>query len=148
MNKELHDANHQIPGECWEAYGIHSNPALPYSQKKIVGSYRYNVPTQRISNGKKPPILQVVSSFIVMLCVCVLMVGCYSENMFVSAANTDAIETTLIAVNDGESLWSISANHPIAGLSTQECVTWLIEANGLDGSTIYPGQIIRVPLSV
>ena len=46
----------------------------------------------------------------------------------------------------GDTLWSMAEDHPIDGLTTQQCVRWVIDRNGLDDAVLTPGQVLELPL--
>ncbi len=56
-----------------------------------------------------------------------------------------SIPTEFISVSQGDTLWSIAAEHPIEGMTTQQCVRWISSTNDLDGCVLVPGQAIEVP---
>ena len=56
------------------------------------------------------------------------------------------IATVMVAVEEGDTLWSMAEDHPIDGLTTQQCVRWVIDRNGLDGAVLTPGQVLELPL--
>lgn len=57
-----------------------------------------------------------------------------------------AVRTSTIRVSAGQSLWTIAAEHPIAGLTTQQTVDAIRRSNHLSGSTIAEGVVLRVPV--
>ena len=59
-----------------------------------------------------------------------------------TALDSLAVEAYLVA--SGDTLWDIASQHPVAGLSTQEGVHWLMEQNGLSSALLRPGQVIVV----
>lgn len=66
---------------------------------------------------------------------------------FVFARGTTPVsfETAYICVMEGDSLWTIGAQHPIQGKSNTECMDWITQANNLQGTLIRPGQVLLVP---
>lgn len=56
------------------------------------------------------------------------------------------IATVMVAVEEGDTLWSMAEDHPIDGLTTQQCVRWVIDRNGLDDAVLTPGQVLELPL--
>ncbi len=57
-----------------------------------------------------------------------------------------AVRTNAVRVSAGQSLWSIAAEHPIAGLTTQQTVDAIRRSNHLSRSTIAEGVVLRVPV--
>jgi hypothetical protein len=53
-----------------------------------------------------------------------------------------------ITVSAGDSLWTISENRPIDGISISEEVFELKKLNGLDTSEITAGQKLMVPITI
>ena len=48
-------------------------------------------------------------------------------------------------VISGDTLWDIAAAHTAAGEDVRHTVADIRRANGLEGSLIYPGQVLQVP---
>ena len=63
-----------------------------------------------------------------------------------SEAQSAGEKTGFIAVCEGDTLWSISASHRVAGRTTSESMNWIVEHNNLTSYVIAPGQIIEVPV--
>jgi LysM domain len=53
-----------------------------------------------------------------------------------------------VRVSPCDTLWSIARANPLPGASTAATVEAIAEANGLSGSSITPGMVLRVPASV
>jgi len=45
----------------------------------------------------------------------------------------------------GDTLWDIAAAHTASGEDVRHTVADIRRANGLEGSLIYPGQVLQVP---
>ena len=54
-------------------------------------------------------------------------------------------EFTTHTVVSGDTLWDIAAQHAPEGADLRDVVFDVKRVNGLDSSTIQPGQVIRVP---
>lgn len=63
-------------------------------------------------------------------------------NAVISSEQLERVEVT-----GGDSLWSIAATHPIAGLDTSEVADAIQTINGLDSGTLQPGMELQVPVS-
>ncbi|ADU30656.1 cell division suppressor protein YneA [Evansella cellulosilytica] len=52
-------------------------------------------------------------------------------------------------VTEGESLWHIAANNVIdTNMSVEQLVYWIKKENNLDKETIYPGQLLNIPIEL
>lgn len=50
-----------------------------------------------------------------------------------------------VVLAPGETLWEVLAPHTPAGTARHDFIALVLDANGVDGSTIAPGQVIRLP---
>ena len=50
-------------------------------------------------------------------------------------------------VSAGETLWGIAVAHTATGDDVRRTVFEIQNANGLEGSVIVPGQVLRIPIS-
>jgi LysM repeat protein len=50
-----------------------------------------------------------------------------------------------VTVQSGDSLWTVAAAHPVAGMSTAQVADLLATSNDLSGQLVRPGQVILVP---
>ncbi|MGH8946993.1 MAG: LysM peptidoglycan-binding domain-containing protein [Acidimicrobiia bacterium] len=48
-------------------------------------------------------------------------------------------------VRTGDTLWAIASIHSGPGNDIRATIGAIAELNGLDGATIHPGQILRIP---
>jgi LysM repeat protein len=63
-----------------------------------------------------------------------------------SGRGTDkTILSQQLKVKAGDSLWTVAAAHPVAGMSTAQVADLLTTSNDLSGQLIRPGQVILVP---
>lgn len=76
------------------------------------------------------------------LIVCALALTAFLATPHVDPAS---VQTRLVRVEAGDSLWAIAKAHPVAGLRTEETVELIRRSNGLEGSLVYAGQVIEVP---
>ncbi len=51
-----------------------------------------------------------------------------------------------LTVKPGQTLWGIAREHPVPGLSTAQTVDLICALNGLDRTTITPGDVLHVPV--
>lgn len=56
-----------------------------------------------------------------------------------------SVSTSTVSVSAGDSLWQIAESHPVAGVSTQDVVSFIRAQNNLPSSNIVPGQKLEVP---
>ena len=61
------------------------------------------------------------------------------------AADEPPAPSTSYVVEAGDTLWALAAGSSISGADIRDTVDPIIELNGLDGGTIYPGQTIQLP---
>ena len=53
--------------------------------------------------------------------------------------------TEVIHVVYGDTLWSIAERHSVAGCSTKDVLSWLMQRNDLANARLSPGQTLVVP---
>lgn len=63
----------------------------------------------------------------------------------VAPARPEPESWTSVDVAAYGTLWEIAANHRVPGLSTAQTVELIAEENNLSSSTLYTGQVLRVP---
>lgn len=64
-----------------------------------------------------------------------------------SASNAEPLfaeDTQMVIVEEGQSLWEI-AREVAGGEDVRDVLTTIVDMNGLDSSTVHPGQRILVP---
>lgn len=100
----------------------------------------------RHTTGKGMAVAVATCAFLVLalLAVQVLLsaVGSSWESV---AGDRGGITTVMVSVESGDTLWSMAEAHPIDGLTTQQCVKWIIDRNSLDSAILIPGQILELP---
>ena len=50
-----------------------------------------------------------------------------------------------VAVHRGDTLWSLAENRTPAGGNIQDTVDTIIAVNHLNGATVLPGQLLKIP---
>ena len=91
----------------------------------------------------------VASLLIVALVVSVFVIG-FASVLGRAQAHSDAIagiRTETIEVVSGDSLWNIAAEHSVEGLTTQETVDFIRDANDLEVSMLSAGMELDVPVA-
>ena len=91
----------------------------------------------------------VATVLIVALVVSVFAIG-FASVLGRARAHSDAIasiQTETIEVASGDSLWNIAAERPVEGLTTQETVDFIRDANGLEVSMLSSGMELDVPVA-
>ncbi len=56
-----------------------------------------------------------------------------------------ATPTVAVRVADQETLWDLAKAHPVSGNTTAQTVSIIRDLNGLEGSMIAAGEVLRVP---
>lgn len=90
--------------------------------------------------------LVAAATFIVLGCTFIAV----GSSMIAFARRAQAIENVSyerIRVHPGDSIWSISEEHPVDGLSTQDVEDLIQEQNGLQRLSLQPGVTLVVPSS-
>jgi LysM repeat protein len=89
--------------------------------------------------------LSVAEAAIVLAMVTALAIAALSSGSAVIDA--DSVSTSIVRVEPRDTLWSIAARFPVDGRPTVETVTFIRALNGLQTSTLQPGQALIVPSS-
>ncbi len=53
--------------------------------------------------------------------------------------------TTEYVVSAGDTLWQVAASHAGAEVDIRNLIADIKDVSGIESSTIYPGQILRIP---
>jgi|GEM_PF-1433684 len=51
-----------------------------------------------------------------------------------------------VVVRPGDTLWAIARNYGPAGVDIRQTVDWIRRNNQLSSATVYPGQVLKVPV--
>lgn len=148
-----------VPGNYWGSYGTIAVPIAcankdPRPQIRTVS----NGTTDNITNHRMTEVHNglnnddrlksfLVGLFMTIIVACAIVSFATAFGMLSSTASAQdtAVETICVAVEPGESLWTIAQEHPIQGMSTQQCVRWIIQYNNLTNASVSAWQIIEVP---
>lgn len=50
-------------------------------------------------------------------------------------------------VSAGDTLWEVAATHAPSGIDIRNLISDIKDLSGIESSTIYPGQVLRIPES-
>ncbi|WP_347057493.1 LysM peptidoglycan-binding domain-containing protein [Blastococcus sp. HT6-30] len=85
---------------------------------------------------------RLVAALALLLVLCVVALG--TAVLGGDGAGLELMGTTRVIVEPGDTLWSI-ASAAAGGRDVREVVDGIQLLNGLDGSAILPGQVLRLP---
>lgn len=114
-------------------------------------SCRYRPTARDVARDQR---LRMRTTCVVCVLICLLGVLAAARITEVPTFGASAIATQnvvsyqQVCVSEGDSLWSLAADHPVWGMSTKQVVELLITENDLQGSIIHPGQVLNVPADV
>lgn len=153
-----------VPGTFWYAYGSVALDLQGYDegpqhrpQLRVIdgGAARGSVPTaSEAQRGRAAAARRADRRTLVFRCTVALALAAIAAAALALVCATVAgarsytavdVATEPFAVAEGDTLWSISERHPIEGMTTQQCVKWVMERNGLDSAVLFPGQVVEVP---
>lgn len=105
--------------------------------------------TNTIQSKKKKTRLVIVSKtrFVtasVLTLILLSMLFSYVSGTITSASSIEKFET--ITVTYGDTLWDIAVRYNEEGTDIRETLYHIKQANQLRETTIYPGQILQIPL--
>lgn len=63
-----------------------------------------------------------------------------------SAQRDVRFETREVVVRSGDTLWGIARDYGPAGVDVRQTVDWIRRNNGMSDATVYPGQVLKVPI--
>lgn len=80
-----------------------------------------------------------LSVLLTTVCIVSLLIGGAAE------AEGPPPPTTEHVVSAGDTLWEIASAHTDTGSDVRATIAVIVELSGLDGATIHPGQVLRIP---
>lgn len=154
-----------VPGNYWYGYGVCTSCCTSLASDSFsntlfdaqfidagLSNARQSIPQSCTPAGKRhgmPSKVQklIVAALVSAACFVALCMVLAIAGPMVSPAIAEGSlsETAVISVEPGESLWSIAEKHPIRGMTTQQCVRWIMERNDLSDSVLMVGQVLSVP---
>ena len=91
----------------------------------------------------KSPVRAAVLLTTVAVVVVLLLANAFADD---GAAGGDGGERVEHLVVTGDTLWDIATAYTPPGEDVRRTVASIRQANGLEGSLIYPGQVLQVPV--
>jgi len=77
----------------------------------------------------------------------VLVIALIVLSLFVTAAHVAAPSASArVRVEAGQTLWTIAADHPVAGLTTEQTADLIAQLNHVDSQGLCAGATLRVPV--
>ena len=155
----------RVPGSYWYAYGsvaedlvgsCASAPSRSYLRvldggeretgPASIQGYRTRPRAQTAQPTHSRSALDVIVTILLVgALVFIVTATCLLPGDVPSTADIAAVPVEIVSVAHGDTLWSLSEQHPIDGLTTRQCVQWIMERNGLESTLLTPGQAIWVP---
>lgn len=65
-----------------------------------------------------------------------------------NAYSKDIPQYNYITVEDGDTLWSIATNYSHSNTDIRKLVYEISSENGIYNASIYPGDVIKIPMNV
>lgn len=80
-----------------------------------------------------------LSVFLASVCAVFLLIGGAAD------AEGPPPPTTEYVVTAGDTLWQVAASHAGSDIDVRNLIADIKDLSGVESSTIYPGQILRIP---
>lgn len=97
--------------------------------------------------GAKPSALECVFAILVAVLISISVFAVDASINSCEQAALDGVETTVVSVKAGDSLWGLASEYGVDGCGTHKVVEWIRTQNNLTSSNIYAGQQLIVPSS-
>jgi Tfp pilus assembly protein FimV len=110
--------------------------ARPASQAATRGSRRGGDHT---STSRNTAVLETIGLILVAI---LLVIGLW----LAGGGNANPATHALIRVDEGQTLWSIAAQHPMPGLTTEQTAELIAKTNQLSGDSIAAGSELAIPV--
>lgn len=131
---------------------VSGDAAVSCASKRVdvddVACDKVPVPRKRyLPTGKRMTVAVTVCALLVLVLLAVpaLLAASHGASRESAIGDRNDIATIMVSVESGDTLWSMAESHPIDGLTTQQCVKWIIDRNRLDSAVLIPGQILELP---
>lgn len=149
----------ELAPSCTTTYGCDGSLALAVSTRPqftlLQGGMRHRGTTYHLPTSTSMSELHatrrlspLVPLFVCLAMACVLLAVWYVSDALVAqrrATAFEGMEVTRVVVAPGDCLWSIAREHGVAGATTEEVVTWIVEYNRLSTSAVNAGDLLAVP---
>lgn len=103
------------------------------------------IDTRLVERPKHSAKAHLLAAMLLIAAIAVSITIAAGRSYLVRSAAIDSLEFENVTVEAGDSLWSIAERSAVPGLSTDELVQVVRDHNGLQTSTLQPGQVIAVP---
>lgn len=113
---------------------MYATAGTAVSVHHVHGCTRVRQATARLSRAET---LIAACAVIVALCVALLPA--------INSAAPAVPQTIAIRVAPNDTLWDLAKAHPLEGSTTAETVSVIRQLNGLEGSMIATGEVLKVP---
>jgi len=84
-------------------------------------------------------------AFLLTLVVCIVLLLASAVAAETPETGGEAVASTTHVVVSGDTLWDIASRHTDAGGDVRRTIFDIQRASGLEGSQLFPGQVLRIP---
>ncbi len=113
---------------------MYATAGTAVSTQQLHGRTRVHRATGRLSRAE---MLIATCAVIATLCVALLPA--------INASTPAVIQTVAVRVAPNDTLWDLAKAHPLEGSTTAQTVSIIRQINGLEGSVIAAGEVLKVP---
>lgn len=106
---------------------------------------RYRPTARDVAREQRMGVRDVVAAVLVAIAFCAFAATWLGHVAESSASAQVGVGYERVVVQEGESLWTLAEDHPVAGMTTREVVDLVSSHNGLTSSVLQPGQAIMMP---
>lgn len=113
---------------------MYATAGTAVSSHRLHGRVRVHRATGRLSRAE---MLIATCAVVATLCVALLPA--------INSAAPSVTHTVAVRVAPNDTLWDLAKAHPLEGSTTAETVSIIRQLNGLEGSVIAAGEVLKVP---